>query len=338
MSNEEDKNITTDQVASPKVSKPMLFKTLAFLIVIAVIVIMGYVVYYRFIDVMRESSAKEDQKMQQMQTAVTSLENTTQAQQKTLESLTNVSNQLKQSVAASEQNPSRNKDIGLAEEVRYLVKLADVNLQFKQNVASALALLKLADQDIRNITNPAFVEVRKALAADIMDLQSVQQVDKTGIYMHLLALNNKLESLPLMNKPSAESNGSEMKQMSIPSENLSWWRQGLNKSWESLRSLVVVRYNTSNKMPLVTPDQQAYIYQNWHLALTQTMTALVQDESEIYRASLQQLISSINEYAMPDTPVVNAFLAELSQLKAIDIHPATPKISRSLQAVEALTV
>jgi len=335
MSNEEDKNITTDQVPSKTVSKSMLFKTLACFILVAIIAIIGYVVYFRYIDVMLESSVKEDQQIQQMQTAVTGLENITQTQQKSLQSLTEDLNQLKQSTAASEQNPSNNKDKWLAEEARYLVKLADINLQFRQSVSEALTLLKLADSEIRNATNPAFVEVRKALAADMMDLQSVQEVDKTGIYMHLLALNNKLESLPLMNKPSAES---EIKQTSIPSENLSWWRKGLNKSFESLRSLVVVRYNASGKMALVPPELQAYLYQNWHLALTQTMTALLQGENNIYRASLQQLITSINEYAMPDTPVVNAFLAELSQLKAIDIHPATPKISRSLQAVEALTV
>ncbi len=330
MSNEEDQNITTDQVIPPKkTSKRMLFKTLIFLIVIAMI---GYVVYYKFIDAMFESSVQEEQKMQHIQTAVTGLENMTQAQQKTLQTLTEDFNQVKQNMAA---NPLPNKDMWLAEEVRYLVKLADINLAFRQSVSQALILLKLADQNIRNVTDPGFVELRKALAADIMDLQSVQEVDTTGIYMHLLALNNKIDQLPLMNKPMMVS---EQKQTTIPSENLPWWRKGLNQSLESLRKLVVVRYNSSDKIPLVPPDQQAYLYQNWHITLLHAMTALMQGNSDIYRSSLQQTITWINEYAMPDTPVVNAFLAELSQLQAVDIHPAIPKISRSLQAVDALTV
>lgn len=333
MSNEEDKNITTDQVIPPeKTSKRMLFKTLVFLIAVGII---GYVIYFKFIDVMFESSIQEEQKMQRMQATVIGLENMTQAQQKTLQALTEDFNQLKQSMAISEQNPSRNKDMWLVEEVRYLVKLADVNLQIRQSVSSSLALLKLADQDIRNVTNPGFVEIRKALAADIMDLQSVQEVDITGIYMRLLALNNKIDQLPLMNKPTIAS---EQKQTIAPSEVLPWWRKGLNQSLESLRNLVVVRYNSSGKIPLVPPDQQAYLYQNWHMVLLHAMTALMQGESEVYRSSLQQAITWINEYAMPDVPVVNAFLAELSQMKAIDIHPPTPKISRSLQAVETLTV
>lgn len=333
MSNEEEKNITTDQVMSPnKTSKRMLFKTILFLIVVGII---GYVVYYKFIDVMFESSVQEEQKIQHMQSTVVGLENMTQAQQKTLQALTDDFNQLKQKIAASEQSPSTNKDMWLAEEVRYLVKLADLNLQFRQSVSEALALLKLADKDIRDVTDSSFVEVRKALAADMMDLQSVQEVDKTGIYLRLLALNNKLDQLPLMNKPTLVS---EQKQTTIPSDNLPWWRKGLNKSFESLRNLVVVRYNASGKIPLVPPDQQAYLYQNWHTVLLHAMTALMQGESKIYHASLQQAITWINEYAMPDTPVVNAFLAELSQMQAIDIHPAMPSVSRSLQAVETLKV
>src|SRR5580692_9599536 len=143
MSNEEEKNITTDQVMSPnKTSKRMLFKTVLFLIIVSII---GYVVYYKFIDAMFESSIQEEQKMQRMQATVTGLENMTQTQQKTLQTLTDDFNQLKQNMAASEQNPSRNNDKWLATEVRYLVKLADVNLQFRQSVSSALALLKLAD-------------------------------------------------------------------------------------------------------------------------------------------------------------------------------------------------
>ncbi len=333
MSNEEDKNIIIDQGTPPstRVSRK-LFVLFGVLIVIGMI---GYVVYSQFISVMLASFSHEAQKMERMQATLTGLDAMTQAQQKTLQALTEDFNQLKQNVANSEQNPSRNKNIWQAEEVRYAVRLANVNLQFRQHISSALALLKLADQDIRDMTDSSFAEVRKALAADIMELQSIKEVDTTGIYMRLLALNNKVEQLPLMNKPVLTS---EQNKTTPSAENLPWWRKGLNQSLESLRKLVVVRYNASGKVPLIPPDQQAYLYQNWHLALSHAMTALLQGESEIYRSSLQQVITWVNEYAMPDTPVVNAFLAELSQLQAIDIHPAMPSVSRSLQAVEALTV
>lgn len=333
MSNEEDKNIIIDQkVSSNTLWRRKLFTFFGLLVIIGII---GYVIYYQFINIMLASFSREQQKVERMQVTISELENTTQIQQKTLQTVTEDFNQLKQNIINSEQNPSNNKNRWQAEEVRYLVRLADINLQFRQNISSALALLKLADQDIRDVTDSRFVEVRKALAADIIELQSIKEVDTTGIYMHLLALNNKVQQLPLMNKPGFST---EQNKTTTSEENLSWWRKGLNQSLESLRKLVIVRYNASDKTPLVPPDQQAYLYQNWHLALSHAMTALLQGESEIYRSSLQQVITWVNEYAMPDTPVVNAFLAELSQLQAIDIHPTTPKISRSLQAVEALTI
>jgi uroporphyrin-3 C-methyltransferase len=333
MSNEEEKNITTDQEALPETtSRRTLFKILGLLIVVGII---GYVVYYQFTNIMAVQSAHGKQKIQQIQASVAELENMTQTQQKTLQVLTEDFNQLKQNQATSEQNPSRHKDMWLAAEVNYLVKLANINLEFRQSVSQALVLLKLADQNIRDTRDPVFAEVRKALAADIVDLESTQEVDKTGIYMRLLALNGKVDQLPLMNKPTVATGPT---QTTTPSEDLPWWRKGLKQSLETLQKLVVVRYSASGKIPLVPPDQQAYLYQNWHVVLLHAMTALMQGESEIYHSSLQQIITWINEYAMPDTPVVNAFLAELSQLQAINIHPVIPKMSRSLQAVETLTV
>ncbi len=324
MSNEEDNKVT-----APKRSMRILVKILIFLIVIGM---MGYVAYNRWIDPMLETSTHEEQKIQSIQTTVAGLANTTETQQKSVQALIDEINQLKQK---AEQSASPNKDKWLAAEVRYLVRLADINLQFRQNVPQALTLLKLADQDIRDVIDPSFEELRKALAADIVDLQSVAPVDRTGIYMRLLALNSKVDQLPLMNKPAVAA---ESAQPRASTEELSWWRKGLQKSMDSLHSLVIVRYNASGKLPLVPPDQQAYLYQNWHTVLLHAMTALMQGETDIYRSSLQQAMVWVKEYSMTDTPIAKTFIEELNQLQSIDIQPATPKISRSLQAVDALTV
>lgn len=327
MSNEEDKNITTDPVPSSKISSRMIF-FIGFLLLIGII---GFVAYDQFTKVVWVSYKQEKQKMQQLQTTVTELENSFQSQKSTLQTLTDELNQLK---TASTQSAPQQKDAWLAAEVRYLVKLADMNLQFRQSVPQAIALLTLADQDIRDATDARFSEVRKALASDIVDLQSVPKIDTAGIYMRLLALNEKVDQLPLMNKPTLAS---DTKQAAVSDEDLPWWKKGLKQSMESLRSIVVVRYNPSGKLPLVPPDQQAYLYQNWHAMLLNAMTALMQGKNDVYHASLQQALTWIKTYSIVDTPVAKAFIEELIALQAIDINPAMPKISRSLQAVEALT-
>lgn len=332
MSNKEDKNVTAAPSISPKVSSRALFKVLGVLIMVG---LLGYFAYDQLTRMMLTSSTHVEQKIQPMQMNVAELENITQSQQKSILALTDDVHQLKQTVINSQQNQLGNKDQWLAAEVRYLVKLADVNLQFRNSISQAIALLKLADQEIRDVTDPKFEEARKALAADIVDLQSSPQVDTTGIYMRLLALNGKVDQLPLMNKPTVTST-----QNPVPhaEEEQVWWRKGLKQTWESLRTIVVVRYNQSGKVPLIPPDQQVYLYQNWHAVLLHAMSALMQGQSDIYRSSLQQAEAWTRAYGVADSTITQAFLSELTQLQAIDIHPATPKMSRSLQAVEALTV
>lgn len=326
MSIEEEKKLNEDQVPPVKQSKAGYIMLGALIM----LVILGYVIYDQWIQPMMLAKAKQHQGMQ---SAITSLQQNTETQQKTLQGLTDDVSQLKQTVA---DQANTNREKWLAEEVRYKVKLADMNLQFRQNTKEAITLLQLADQDIRDAKDPGFADVRKALSADMVDLQSVPDVDKTGIYLRLLALNGKVDQLPLMNKPNVGE--VQAPAATTTEDNVSWWRKGLDKSFATLRSLVVVRYHQSGNIPLIAPDLQVYLYQNWHAVLMHAMSALMQGENDIYHASLQQAASWIKVYSMPDEPVAKAFLDELTQLQAINIHPDVPKLTRSLQAVEALTV
>lgn len=335
MSNEEGQNVTNHQAHQPPSSRSAFVKGIILLILVGGLGYVGYLSYQKISARIAISSANKEQQIQHMETSLIELENTTQTQQKNLQGLTDDFNQLKQTIHASQDNTSVNKDQWIAAEVRYLVKLADFNLRYRRNIPQAIELLKLADQDLRHGTDATFDEVRKALAADMVDLQSAPQADITGIYMRLMALNNKVDQIPLMSKPTPSSVSSSVV---TPEQDQVWWRKGLKQTWESLRSMVVVRYNASGKIPLISPEQQIYLYQNWHAVVLHAMSALLQGQVNIYRSSLQQAETWVKEYSIPDSLMTNAFIAELNQLKTIDINPEPPKMTRSLQAVEALTV
>jgi uroporphyrin-3 C-methyltransferase len=213
-------------------------------------------------------------------------------------------------------------------EAQYLVQLANDNLLVGDNVPLVITLLQTADQKLRDLSDPRLLSLRKALTTDITSLQSVSQADLTGIYLRLSALNNLVDKLPLPNRRPA----AELEKNASNTASQSWWRRGLSQSWEALRQIVIVRYNASGVQPFVTPEQQDFLYQNMHAALMQAMFAVMHKQPEIYHANLQQALTWTKQYFLQDSPVTQAMQKDLTALQAINIHPALPPISTSLQA------
>lgn len=319
MSNEEEK-IETTETKKPRRTKKWLW---ILLVLIVLIVVLAYLYLKIFIPcgVAHQQQLGEladtQNQIQQLRSEAVDAKKTADAAMQTAQDLNNKLTQVQAAKTA-------NQNEWLIAEAKYFVKLANDKVQFENNVPEAILLLKTVDQSIRSLSDPKLEEVRKALAVDIANLQSVPVVDVTGFYLRLSALNGKIDELPLINKPtiSPAQNPAE-----VNAPNPSWWQRGLKASWESLRQIVVIRYNETGKLPLIPPDQQAYFYQNLHAVLLQAMWALLHGQNDIFRTSLGQASSWINEYAVPNSSITQAMLTDLSQLEKTDIHPAVPKIT-----------
>jgi len=129
-----------------------------------------------------------------------------------------------------------------------------------------------------------------------------------------------------------QSNLQEQKSATAVTQNESVWQRGLHEMWRSLKTIVVVRNNLNGSMPLVTPEQKAFLYQNVHAMIAQSTWALLNQQPAIYQSSLQQLTEWIKRYFVLDAPQTRAMLNDLSQLEKIDIHPPTLTLMNTLQA------
>jgi uncharacterized protein HemX/uroporphyrinogen-III synthase len=226
-------------------------------------------------------------------------------------------------------NTQQVKDALNIGEAQYLAALAQDNLQIGDNVPLVINLLQNADQKIRDLSDPNLLAIRKALASDIAALQAVPTVDTTGIYLQLAALNTQVDKLPLPTLRPAE----ETQDANEPTKRIVWWKRGLQQSWESIRKMVVIRYNKAGQIPFITPDQQQYLYQNLHAMFEQAMAAVVHKQPEIYQASLAQATNWIKQYFLGDAAVTQAMLSNLTQLQNQNIKPALPPITATLQAL-----
>jgi uroporphyrin-3 C-methyltransferase len=302
----------------------ILFSAFAFIVILCVM----YYTYYRFIEMHRLQLSENAAMVEKMEVLKNELGEVIKARTHQDEEI----QKLNASVQQFEKTQSLDTTFAIAN-ADFLVKLASENLQFENNIPITIELLKKADEAIKNLTAPKVFAAREALAKDIATLQGVPIVDVTGIYMRLNALNNELQKMPLLNQITSSK---EQTQNVVPNSDESWWRRGLAHTWQSLTSLVVVRYNDSSRSPLISPGSETYLFENLHAFIMHAMWALLHGNVEVYKASLATTKQYVQEYFVADSSVTSSVLKELNTLYEIDIHPVAPEITDSLQALSAL--
>lgn len=241
---------------------------------------------------------------------------------------TQANENFEKSITALQQTLSSNPNTWHVNETQFYVNLADSQLRFENNVTAAIQLLQLADQSIKNLSDPTLDNIRRALAQDIAALQAVPLVDVTGIYMRLAALNNQIDQLPTMNQAAENQSATTAVDSKAP-----WWKKGLTDSFNALEKIVVIRYNNSNMPPLVTPTQKEFLIQNMHALVEKTMWALLHRQPEIYKESLAQTIQWSHLFFMSNSPLTQSFVTNLNQLQEIVIDPKLPSLTLSQQAL-----
>lgn len=260
--------------------------------------------------------------------AITQLQmNVTRLTQQTEQLTGQVNNQDQIINTLRQTQTGKNRDEWRVIEAEFLAKLANDKLQYENNINQAIVLLQASDQEIRDLNDARFLVIRKAIAEDIANLQALTQVDVPGVYSRLSAVNDQINAIPLPNKPVEKGEIT-----TTTNENLPWWKRGLNQTWDALRQIVIVRYNQTGALPLVTPDQQAFLFQNLHSMIERAMWGLLHQQSEIYQSSLQQATGWINQYFVLDSPAKQSVLSALKELQEINVLPEAPKSSQSLQA------
>ena len=218
-------------------------------------------------------------------------------------------------------------------EAQYLVKLANDHVQFTQNTTMAMTLLQRADQVLQDLSDGNLLEIRKSLAVDIANLQAVPQVDVTQLYLRLTGLNAQVDLLPLPANPfRADMTQSAQK---LDESGLSWWRKGLNNTWQALQKIVVVRNTQTTSLPIVLPEEKIFLYQNLHAQMEGAMWGVLHRDANVYQASLARAINWIKQYFVQDAPVTKALLQNLQDLQKVSLQVPAANFSATLQLFDA---
>lgn len=213
-------------------------------------------------------------------------------------------------------------------EAQYLVKLANDHLQFTHDTSIAAVFLNQAEAILKNITDANLLEIQKSLTTDIANLQATPHLDVTTVYLRLNALSHQLDQLPLPSTPlKADTNQAQANvQKTLP-----WWKIGLENSWQALRQIIIVRYNASNALPLVMPDEKTFLYQNLHAQIENAMWAILHRNPVVYQSSLDSTMNWIQQFFDLNESITKNVLQNLQELRKINIEPPITNVSATLQ-------
>lgn len=246
--------------------------------------------------------------------------------QQTLSSLQNQINSIN-----SQAKPQQPND-WLLSEADFLLNNALRKLILDNDIDTALALLKLADEALEKTTDPRVVSVRTALNADLKQLLSISSVDQNAVMQRLSQLTNQLDELEVLNV-NFEANTENTKL----TNSLDDWKENAEKSAVSfLNHFIRIKPRSINDKALLAPNQDIYLRENIRLRLQIAILAVPRQQDELYKQSLDAVASWIRSYFNTQTQGVQDFLKSIDELAEQSIYIDVPNQLTSLNALDKL--
>ncbi|HFC9431421.1 heme biosynthesis operon protein HemX [Vibrio cholerae] len=233
-------------------------------------------------------------------------------QQKSIESL---------QLAVADIKGRRPNDWLLAE-ADYLVKLAGRKLFLEHDVETATQLMESADQRIAALNDPSLTPLRKAMANDITTLKNIPLIDRDGLVLRLISLQQQIDNLPLANAilPADQPQTSQ-----AVSENIDDWQTNLKNSLKAFAdNFITFRSRDGNVIPLLSPTQHFYLRENLQAKLETAIKGVYTEQQTLYRTALDTAAQWSTSFFNPDDKAVQSFNAALAQLAEQQVQVEYP--------------
>lgn len=228
--------------------------------------------------------------------------------------------QLKTHLDSLQQQLNRTKSEVMIADAEYLLSVANQKLSLVGDATSALKAMETADELLRLAGDPALFKVREVLAREIAALKTVEAPDVVGISAQILALEERIESLPLRlphmgrvaPKPGVEED------------------KGLVEGWKEV--LTIRRRQTDRPVEaILTPEEVEAIRHALVLKLETARLAAVRGDPALYRTSLEAAGKWVHEHFDPQAPAVAEFTAQLQAVSQRKVAVEVAEVGQALK-------
>ena len=214
----------------------------------------------------------------------------------------------------------------LRSEAEYFLRIANAQLNLAGNVDVSLRALELADVQLRELADPALTPVREAISNERAALLAVPRPDAEGIVLALGSIARSLDSLPFAKMAPGSYRGA----VEETAADESAWQRAWRVIIDALKSIISVKRDDQNIVPLLTAAEEAMLIRSLDVDLQIARLAVIRSQGEVYRRSIDSVRERLRMYFDVDATNVAAILKTLDELAPAELPEELPDISGSL--------
>jgi uroporphyrin-3 C-methyltransferase len=238
---------------------------------------------------------------------------------------------LEERIAAAQGGSLEARTAWLHAEAEYHLALANSELVLAGRWESAITALERADRALAELGNPAFRSVRDAIAGELIELRAVTLPDVEGLAFALGRLEQQAANLPLrFGNPTQAATPVA----AVDAE------PGLGRLWQSieeaLAGIIRVERRDEPVAHVLSVEEGRLVRKQLELELKLARMAALGGEGQAFQASLGTAIDLLRREFDATAADVEGARVLLEQMRALDIAPPRPDISRSLTLLRAI--
>lgn len=219
-------------------------------------------------------------------------------------------------------------------EAEYFLQTANSRLQLAGDINSALSALRAADERIGALGDPGLIKVRAKLTEEILAVEAVPQPDIEGLALALLGMAERVPDLPL--EKGEVTTRYEPTPSNTDPDQLSGWDRAKAKVSGAFTDIVRVTPDDGSITAIMAPEDAYFIYRNLELNLNIARLALLRQDTENFKGSLETASRWLKQHFVNTDPGVSKMIARLDDMAETPINPELPDISDSLRMLRAL--
>jgi uroporphyrin-3 C-methyltransferase/uroporphyrinogen III methyltransferase/synthase len=246
------------------------------------------------------------------------------------------------------QDLSKNRDEWALSEVEQVLNTASQQLQLAGNVQGALIALQNADRSLGRSDKPQFLNIRRAIGADIERLKAMPAVDLAGVALRLDNVIGQVDTLPMLSdekpllpaaplrstrKPAGKSAEPAPQNLSLGQRMTQTWRNWSQEMWDDVRQLVRVRSVDTPEALMLSPTESFFVRENLKLRLLNARLALLSRNEATFRDDLASSQEILLKYFDTRARATQSAQSALRQVQANNLTIEMPTLSESLNAV-----
>ncbi|MGH8855587.1 MAG: uroporphyrinogen-III C-methyltransferase, partial [Telluria sp.] len=244
------------------------------------------------------------------------------------------------------QDLSKNRDEWALTEIEQVLSTASQQLQLAGNVPGALIALQNADRSLGRSDKPQFLNIRRAIGADIERLKAMPAVDLAGVALRLDNVIAQVDTLPMLSDekpllpaaPLRDTRKKEAKEakpdnLTLGQRLTRTWSDWSREMWDDVRQLVRVRSVETPEALMLSPNESFFVRENLKLRLLNARLALLSRNEATFRDDLGSAQEILLKYFDTRARATQSAQGALRQVQANNLTIEMPTLSGSLDAV-----